>query len=120
MKLKLFIIPFILAGAVIPLLFLGMTSYMQVPEHFNSGLGLRIEQAMLMLWPSSIFEMATDGLHSGDPNLYLIPLLSITLNILLYVFIGTFIWLGLRKHKAFFIIPILFPAIIWWQLLWLT
>lgn len=120
MKPKHVIVPFTLAGVILPLIFTGLTSYINKPEHYDSALEARVERVMLALWPSCLIEMATDGLRPGDAGLYLIPLTSILLNVLLYAFVGFFVWLGITRHKTFFIVPLIVVVPIWWHLLLLA
>lgn len=108
---------FALAGGIVPIMFSGLTTYVQSVDNYDAKLAFRVERLMLLLWPSALINMATDGLHHGDIGFYLIPLLAVLLNVLLYLFVGAFVWLGIRKNKAFFIAPALSLAVIWWRLL---
>ena len=61
-------------------------------EQIWKNVGYLSQRVMRVMWPSSVWLMATDGIE-GTPTDYLFLLLSITANVLLYGAIGMFIWL---------------------------
>ncbi len=46
---------------------------------------------MLVIWPSSVWLMATDGIE-GTPRAYLFIFLSVAANIVLYALLGSAVW----------------------------
>ena len=65
-----------------------------------------------ILWPSSILEL---GEAPGNESRTFAN--SLLANVVLYLVVGIFIWLGIKKHKAFFAIPALVLIPVWGWLL---
>ncbi len=67
----------------------------------NSRLGSEIdypvERVIRVIWPSSFWLMATDGIE-GTPRAYLFIILSVAANIVLYAVLGGIVWSV--KHLA--------------------
>jgi hypothetical protein len=59
---------------------------------------LMVERVIQVLWPSSIWLMATDGMES-TPTGRLIVLMAITANVLLYCGVGAIIWATGRRSS---------------------
>jgi hypothetical protein len=51
----------------------------------------KIQQVMLVIWPSSIFLMATDGIE-GTPTAYLFIFISVAANVIFYLLVGVAVW----------------------------
>ncbi len=51
----------------------------------------QLERVVRVVWPSSLWLMATDGIED-TPRAYVFILLSIAINILLYGVVGTAAW----------------------------
>ncbi len=62
-------------------------------------IGYPLERVIRVIWPSSIWLMATDG-SEGTPGSYLIVLMSVAANIALYVVLGSGVWLLKRLVTA--------------------
>ena len=71
-------------------------------------------QAALILFPSSILNLAASPDDPGGANKLF--LLSMGLNIVLYGAIGLLLWLGRRKHVAYFALLVALLVGIWWRL----
>lgn len=70
------------------------------------------DKLMLMLWPTSLMTLPVSDEQGFETKLFLI---SLGANAVLYALVGLLIWLGLRRHVGFFVIPIiLLPAMWWW------
>lgn len=110
-----FIGAFGLVGAILPIILSMASRYFSSPDN-QSLLSYQQQEvlgkATLVLWPSSIIGLAE---APGNENRIFID--SLVANVLLYMFVGAFIWLGIRKNKGFFVIPSLTLVPIWWWLL---
>jgi len=62
-------------------------------------IGYPLELVIRVIWPSSIWLMATDG-SEGTPGSYLIVLMSVAANIALYAVLGSGLWLLKRLVAA--------------------
>ncbi len=51
----------------------------------------KILQVIMVVWPSSIFLMATDGIE-GTPRSYFFVFMSVAANAVLYILVGTAVW----------------------------
>jgi len=104
-----------LGGAILPIVLTIALRYFNSPNN-QSLVSYQQEKfftkATLILWPSSII-----GLAEAPGNESMIFTYSLTGNVLLYAFVGAFVWLGIKKNKAFFVIPALTLIAIWWRLL---
>jgi hypothetical protein len=50
-----------------------------------------LERVIRVVWPSSFWLMATDGIE-GTPKAYLLVSLSVGANIVLYALLGSAVW----------------------------
>ncbi len=57
----------------------------------NAILPFWLVRVMLVIWPSSVWLMATDGIE-GTPRAYLFIFLSVAANIVLYALLGSAVW----------------------------
>lgn len=78
------------AGLVLPLLFLLIVKALS-----NRVWNYPVNELMRLLWPSSVWLMATEGIE-GTLRSYFFVLISISANVLLYAVLGSFI--GWLKH----------------------
>lgn len=100
-----FISLFALAGLVIPgLLLLSNVFY---PADFKLFI------LIILMWPSSIIMLGA----SDWGNNYLLLLISISINILLYAFIGLLVWWGLNRERWTLYVVVILIALMWWILL---
>lgn len=81
----------------------------------NPSLEYWLQIGTLLLWPSSIFLLAVDGL--GPHALAEVYLISVTANAILYAAVGVLVWFGLAKHPVALIVPVLAVAVLWRWLL---
>jgi len=58
-----------------------------------------LERVIRVIWPSSIWLMATDG-SEGTPASYVIAFMSVAANIALYAVLGSSVWLLKRLVTA--------------------
>jgi hypothetical protein len=70
-----------------------------------------IFKLMLYLWPSSIFNMAATG---SVLQVFQVLSISTAVNVLLYAFLGSLLWLTKHKHKAFLLPFLLVIIALWW------
>lgn len=105
---------FALVGTFIPPLLYGVW---WVSEKYLAGsydVRLFVENVLLILWPSSIFMMATAG-EEGFP--WMMFLVSALVNVFLYALVGMFVWLGFKKTLLFFLPLVMCLGVLWWRLL---
>lgn len=99
-------------GLLIPLVFRAAWHF--IDQGTNLKAGIIVERLMLMLWPTSLMTLPTSDEPGFETKLFLI---SLGANVVFYALVGFLIWLGLRKHVGFFVIPILLLPAMWWWLL---
>jgi hypothetical protein len=63
------------------------TSHPQLDREF----GYPLSQVMIVVWPSSFWLMATDGIE-GTPRAYMFVLFSMAGNVVLYAILGSAAW----------------------------
>src|SRR5262249_31948888 len=73
-----------------------------------------LEKLTLIIWPTSIATLAASPDPSVERGLFVG---SVVLNVVLYGVLGIFAYLGLRKHRLFFVPPSLLLLVVWWRLL---
>jgi hypothetical protein len=105
---------FSLAGLVIPILLTLLWKLLERYQHAYLSIGGVLEILQLLVWPSSIFMMATAG-HKGIG--YGMLALSITGNIVFYALLGFLIWWGLHKQRWMLYFAIGLLILIWYKLL---
>jgi hypothetical protein len=81
-----------LLGVVVPIGFLLTEKMLSTGPQQASNLSYSIHRVMRVMWPSSIFLMATEGIE-GTPRDYLFILISVAVNALLYSIVGSALWL---------------------------
>jgi len=75
------------------------------------------DHVVLVFCPPCIVGLA--NFHSDDHQ-YALSAMALTANILLYALMGSFIWLGIKKSKAFLAVPIMtVGAMAWWGVVFL-
>lgn|SRR5215469_10430770 len=57
----------------------------------GEGAMYQLERVVRVVWPSSLWLMATDGIE-GTPRAYLFILMSVAANVLLYGVLGSVVW----------------------------
>ena len=77
-------------------------------------LGLGLQKLMLILWPSSLMLLPAG---SDESLLSAALLISIAVNVVLYVVIGAAIWYGFRKHHVVLVLLAIVIAVLWWRVL---
>jgi hypothetical protein len=105
-----------LLGAALPIIFLSVLYYIHAHQDSDVSSAAGVERLMLLLWPSSLMQMAIDGARPNDPGMYIITVSSIAINAILYALIGLCGWLGFKKNSAYFVIPTVILLMIWWKL----
>lgn len=113
MTKRRFITIFALTGGVLPLAFMAALYFIRAQESIS--LAANIERVMLILWPSSLLQMAADGARPGDVKAYAIALSSIVINALLYALIGLCTWLAFKRNIMFLLIPVSLLGFLCWQ-----
>lgn len=112
MPLGRFITTFAGLGLLIPFVFRVVLYF--IDQSMNLKAGIIVEKFMLILWPTSLMTLPANDEPGFEIKLFLI---SIGANVGLYVLVGFLIWLGLRKHISFFVIPLVLLSAMWWWLL---
>lgn len=114
MSMARFISLFAVGGVLVPLVFQAVWWVMSRYPAIELKLGLGIEKLMLVLWPSSLMMLPV----GSDESLFPVALLiSIAVNVVLYVAIGAAIWYGFRKHYVVLVLRAIVMAVMWWRLL---
>lgn len=102
---------FSLSGLIIPLLSRVVWHFLDYSSYFD--MQLMVFKLQLLLWPTSVMMLAAANPQSA-PGIFVF---SMAANAGLYALLGTLVWLGLRKHAAFFLIAGIGWGVIWWKLL---
>ena len=99
-------------GFLISLTFVFLSKLLD--RHGGNDFAYFIERVMIVLWPTSIINLA--GAAGGDLARNLL-LSSIAANTIMYGIFGFFLWFGLNKCR--WILPFLFAAVLylWWYML---
>ena len=107
--MKRYIERFALAGFVVPLMFMAVWElyFKYTPRHHK--LASVIEVIQLLLYPSSLFMLATADLRGLEVLGTLA--VSITVNMVYYTFVGFFIWFGVERQR--WVIYLLLGLILW-------
>lgn len=103
---------FIAGGILVPVVFRFLWYWVEHTTSISVSFQYYLQNAMLMLWPSSIINMGGGG-NSLSLRLFVI---SLMLNVIFYGLFGMIMWYGL-KHR--WILFPLFGGIIflWWRML---
>lgn len=101
------------AGLVIPILFTLIWRVLEQYPHAWLSIGRILVNVQLLVWPSSIFMMATAGHKGIDWGMLA---LSIAVNIILYAVIGFLIWWGINKYRWAIYCAIGLVLLIWYKL----
>ena len=72
---------------------------------------LHLDQALIAVWPSSIF-LAADP----EDRSVAIPIVSIAVNAVLYGSLGWLVWFGLYRNRVVLAVTILLIAVGWYYL----
>ncbi len=106
-KLFSFITWFALTGMLVALTLGALWWFSNIVRYIDRQ---TLEQVTLVLWPTSLFLIT--------PNAdFILVLISIVGNVLLYIAIGLMFWVGFTKTRFFLAVPILSIAALWWWLL---
>ena len=103
---------FAAVGLLVPVVFRVMWHFLEQSKDLD--VQIAAEKLTLLLWPTSIVTLAASPEPGVETGLFLISLVA---NVVFYAFLGLLIWLGLRKHAAFFVLPSLLLIVTWWWLL---
>lgn len=103
---------FSLGGLLIPFLFRVIWHFLDRSVH--SDLQFIVFKLMLLLWPTSLMAFVSTQ-ESVAENTYF--LFSMAANVIFYAILGALVWLGWRKHGAFFANAGIGMGVIWWKLL---
>ena len=111
MTMKRFVFFFVAAGALLPAVWLGLYRvYPVVIESLMSAAWMG--GLLLVLWPSSILML-------GDPRdtSVILPVLSLSLNVVLYGILGVLFWIGLKRVRTVLIVTVALLLLGWYGLL---
>src|SRR5690554_180692 len=101
-------------GIVIPLIF---QVIWWLVDRFGIGdlnVQLVIQKVMLILWPTSLMILPAGG---DESLLATLLLMSMAVNSVLYLIVGSAIWYGLRKHRLVLVIVAITISVLWWRVL---
>jgi hypothetical protein len=96
----------ILLGVVVPGSLILLHKLYWRPGIYDPRYGLILEKLMLCLWPSSLILMAPRPGFS-------LAAISISINVVLYCFLGSMIWYGAAKHRAVLAVPATLIMALW-------
>jgi len=102
------------AGVLVPLIFQAAWWVISKYPAIDLKVGLGLQKLMLVLWPSSLMMLPAG---SDESLLPVALLISIAVNVVLYVAIGAAIWYGFRKHHVILILLAAVLAVMWWRIL---
>jgi len=113
MSLITFTAIFMAGGFLVPLVFRLLWYWAEHSTTISTSFQYYLQNAMLMLWPTSIMNMGGAGNDLLSGRLFFISVIS---NVIVYGLLGLIMWYGL-KHRW-----ILFPLsggviLLWWRLL---
>lgn len=99
-------------GLLIPVLFRTLWYFLE--RSTNLQLTLFLQKLMLILWPTSLMTLPASLNPAFDLQAFLIASIA---NGLLYTLVALTVWLGIRKHLAFLLVPTFCLGLAWWLLL---
>jgi hypothetical protein len=114
-QLPAFIKSFALAGAAISSAFAAAWWIINSTNVFAAPLLYDFQQITLLLWPSSLWLIATDSASMIEQ--FEIFLLSVAANTVLYGALGAIIWYGVAKQRIALLVPVLAIGALWRWLL---
>jgi hypothetical protein len=105
---------FMAAGFLIPIVFWFLSTWTDYSRSIKLSHQVYIERIMLMLWPTSIINLAGAADDIFAQQLFLISAAS---NVLIYGLFGLLMWFGIRRHR-WVLVPLFIGLILlWWRLL---
>ena len=105
---------FMAAGFLIPIVFLFLWTWIVHLRSISTSAFYYINQIMLMLWPTSIINLAGAGDETLAEHLFLISAAS---NVVIYGLFGLLMWFGLRHHRWVLVALFVGLILLWWRLL---
>jgi hypothetical protein len=114
MNMGRFISLFAAGGVLVPLVFQAVWWVVNRYPAIELKLGLGLQKLMLVLWPSSLMILPAG---SDETLLPVALLISIAVNVVLYVAIGAAIWYGIRKYHMVLVLLAVVMAVVWWRVL---
>lgn len=114
MSMARFISFFAAAGVLVPLIFQAAWWVIRKYPAIDLKVGLGLQKLMLIFWPSSLMMLPVG---SDESLLPVALLISIAVNVVLYVATGSAIWYGFRKHHAILVLLAAVFAVMWWRIL---
>ena len=102
------------SGALISILLRVVWGWVNSHAPLSLSANLVLQKITVIIWPSSVVLLAATSDQSMANKLFVISLL---VNVVLYMLVGALVWLGLNKHFSFFALLALGLAAIWWRLL---
>lgn len=114
MSMVRFISLFVAAGVLVPLIFQAVWLVIRKYPAIDLKVWLGLQKLMLIFWPSSLMLLPAG---SDESLLPVALLISIAVNVVLYVAIGVTIWYGFGKHHVILILLAAVLAVMWWRIL---
>jgi hypothetical protein len=112
MSIRKFTAIFALVGFLVPLVF--HTAWNFLNQSTSLDVQIIAEKIMLVVWPTSLMTLPASPEPGFETKLFM---LSLGANVIVYAVLGVLVWLGLRKHIAFFAVAGIQLVAIWWWLL---
>jgi len=105
---------FAMFGLSVPIILTLIWPILERSNYWYGTLGNALATLQLLIWPSSIFMIASAGYEGIDFKMLSI---SIAVNIVLYSIIGFIVWLGLKKHHWLLYVLVVLILLSWYILL---
>lgn len=86
-------------------------------EPYELIAGHAVDRVQLVIWPTSIFALATYGLKFPDPVLLFNWVVSIAGNMLLYAILSAGVWIGIRRAR-WLLPPLGLAFLVWCYVVW--
>ena len=86
-------------GLIISVSLLLIATLFENYRPLEESLGLPLERLMLVIWPTSFWLLATDGIE-GTPRAHLFIFMSIAANGVLYAALGSVVWVALVEERC--------------------
>ena len=88
------------------------------PAAVSLSTHVALERITLALWPVAWMLAATES-SAGPGDVVLVMGVALVANVLCYLIFGGLAWLGLKKHRGFFV-PLVLMASLWFWYVWHT
>lgn len=112
--MRRYVLLFSLAGLIIPRLMITIWGVLEKYPGVYVSVGDRLEVFQRLLWPSSLFMIATAGHEDVD---YGMLTFSTIVNMGIYTLVGAMTWHGLHKRRLTLFLLFVLVLVGWYKLL---